>query len=94
MQGIEAVTFLDNLHVRLVMLSAVRTGRMYPSGKFLGTHSCWRLIRTLKRSLIGWFMLLKNSSDTSGNRTRDPQACSTVPYPTEPASVDGTKILR
>jgi hypothetical protein len=94
LQGIEAVTFLDNLHVRVVMLSAVRSGCMYPSGKFFGTYSCWRLIRTLKHSLIGRFTLLKNSSDTSGNRTRDPKGCSAVPYPTETASVDGTKILR
>jgi len=39
-------------------------------------------------------MLLKNSNDTPGNRKRDPQACSAVPYPTKLASVDGTKILR
>jgi len=36
-------------------------------------------------------MLLKNSNDTPLNRTRDPQACRAVPYPTASASVDGTK---
>jgi hypothetical protein len=29
-QEVEAPTFLDNRHMKMVMLSALRTGRLYP----------------------------------------------------------------
>jgi hypothetical protein len=42
------------------------------------THFCWRLSQPHSHSAAGR-MSMKNSSDTIGNRTRDLQACSTVP---------------
>ena len=42
-------------------------------GNTPGTHFCQRLSRPQGHSAIGRIMSLKNSSDTIGNRTRDPQ---------------------
>jgi hypothetical protein len=39
-QEVEAPRFLDNRHIKVVRLSALRTGRLYPTGKISGTHSC------------------------------------------------------
>jgi hypothetical protein len=39
-QEVEAPRFLDNRHMKVVRLSAVRTGRLYPPGKIPGTHFC------------------------------------------------------
>jgi hypothetical protein len=32
--------FLDNRHMKMARLSALRTGRFYPKGKIPGTHLC------------------------------------------------------
>jgi hypothetical protein len=42
---VEAPEFLDNRHMKVVRLSALRTGCLYPSGKMPGTHFCYRLSR-------------------------------------------------
>jgi hypothetical protein len=39
-QEAEAPTFLDNRHMKVVRLSAIRTGRVYPPGNIPGTHFC------------------------------------------------------
>jgi hypothetical protein len=39
-QYIEAPRFLDNQHMKVVRLSALRTGRLYPPGNIPGTHLC------------------------------------------------------
>jgi hypothetical protein len=39
-QEVEAPRFLDNRHMKTVRLSALRTGRLYPSGNIAGTHFC------------------------------------------------------
>jgi hypothetical protein len=39
-QDIEAPRFLDNRHMKVVRLSALRTGRLYPPGNIPGTHLC------------------------------------------------------
>jgi hypothetical protein len=44
-QEVEAVRFVDNRHMKVVRLSALRTGRLYPPGKIPGTHFCYRLCR-------------------------------------------------
>jgi len=59
--------------VKVVRLSALRTGRIYPPGNIPGTHSA-----------AGRIMSVKNSSDTIGNRTCDLPTCSAVPQPTVP----------
>jgi hypothetical protein len=39
-QEVEAPRLLDNLHMKVVRLSALRTGRVYPPGNIPGTHFC------------------------------------------------------
>ena len=70
--------------MKVVRLSALRTGRLYPTGKIPGTHLRKRLSQRQGGSAVGWIMSTKNSNDTIGNRTRDLLACSTVPRPTVP----------
>ena len=39
-QEVEAPKFQDNRHMKVVRLSALRTGRIYPPGNIPGTHFC------------------------------------------------------
>jgi hypothetical protein len=78
-QEVEAPRFLDNWHVKVVRLSALRTSRLYPPGKISGTHFCYRLSRPQGHSATKRIMSMKNFTDTIGNRTRDPPICSEVP---------------
>jgi hypothetical protein len=39
-QDVEAPRFLDNRHIKVVRLSALRTGRFYPPENTPGTHFC------------------------------------------------------
>ena len=64
--------------MKVVRLSALRTGRLYPPGNIPGTHFCQSLSRPQGHIATGRFMSMKNSSDTIGNRTRDLPACSAV----------------
>jgi len=67
------------------MLSALRTGRLYPSANIPGTHFCWRQSRPQGYSAAGRITSMKNSNDTIGNGTRDLPACSrAVPQQTAP----------
>jgi hypothetical protein len=50
-----------------------------PPGNTPGTHFFYRLSRPQGHSATGRIMLLKNSNDTIGNRTRDLPVCSVVP---------------
>jgi len=68
----------------VVRLSALRTGRFYPPGYIPVTHFCYRLSQLQGRSAAGMIILMKNSSDTIVNRTRDLPTCSAVPQPTAP----------
>jgi hypothetical protein len=40
---LEAPRFLDNRHMKVVRLSALYTGCLYPPGNIPGTHFCYRL---------------------------------------------------
>jgi len=62
----------------VVRLSALRTGRILPSGNTPGTHFCQRLSRPHGHSVFGRFMSMKNSNDTIWNRTSDLPICSTA----------------
>jgi hypothetical protein len=84
LQEVEAHRFLNNRHMKVVKLSALRTGRLYPPGKIPGTHFCQRLSRPQGHSATETIMSMKNSSDIIGNRTRDVPVCSAVPQPTAP----------
>jgi hypothetical protein len=82
MVPVEAPIFQDNRHMKMVRLSALRTGCLYPPGTIPGTHLCWRLKQPQGHSAAGRIMSMKNSSDTIGNRTCDLPTCSAVPQPT------------
>jgi hypothetical protein len=81
-QDAEATRFQNNRHMKVVRLSALRTGRLYTPGFFPGTHFCQRLGRPQCHSAAGEIMSMKNSNDTIENRTRALPTCNTVPQPT------------
>ena len=56
-------------------------GRLYPQGNIPGTHFCLRLSQPQGHSAAGRIMLVKNSMNTAGNRTRDLSGFSAVPQP-------------
>jgi len=64
--------------MKVVRLSALSTGRLYPPGNIPGTHFCYRMSRTQGHSAVGRIMSMKNSSGTNGYRTCDHPACSAV----------------
>jgi len=68
-------------YIKVARLSALSTGRLSPKNIFLVLICVKRLIRPWDHSMSGKIMSTKISSDTIGNRTRDPQACSEVPQP-------------
>jgi hypothetical protein len=47
--------------MKVVRLSALRTGRLYPPGKIPDTHFCWRLSRPQGHSATETIMSMKNS---------------------------------
>jgi hypothetical protein len=67
--------------MKVVRLSALRTGRLYPRN-----YSWYSYLleseSTQGHSAAGMIMSMKNSNDIIGNRTRDLPACSAVPQPT------------
>jgi len=77
--------------MKVVNLSALRIGRLYPPGNIPGTHFCYRLSRPQGHSAAGRIRSMKISSDTIGNRTRDLPACSVQIAITD--SAVWTKIL-
>ena len=52
-QEVEAHRFQDNRHMKVVRLSALGTGRLYPLGNIPGTHFCQRLSRPQGHSTSG-----------------------------------------
>ena len=85
-QEVECPRFKDNRYMKVVRLSALRTGGLYPPppGNIPGTRFYYRLSQPQGHSAAGRVMSIKNSNDTTGNRTRDLPACSAVPQPTAP----------
>ena len=70
-QEVEAPTFQDSRHMKVVRLSAVCTSRLHPPGNIPGTHFCQRLSHPQGHSVTGRIMSMKTSNDTIGIRTRD-----------------------
>jgi hypothetical protein len=52
-----------------------------PPGNIPATHSCYRLSWPQGHSAAGRIMSMKNSNDTTANRSRDFLVCCTVPQP-------------
>jgi hypothetical protein len=68
---VEAPRFQGSPYMKVVRLSALRTGLLYPLDNIPGTHFCYRLSRPEEHSSTGRIMTLKISSDTIGIRIRD-----------------------
>ena len=77
-QEVEAPRFQDSRHMKVVRLSALRTGRLYHSRKY----SWYSFL--LEAESTPWAQCGRKDYDTIGNRTRDLPACRAVPQPTVP----------
>jgi hypothetical protein len=76
--------FQDSRHMKVVRLSALRTGRLYPPGNIPGTQFCQRLSRPQGHR----FKPMKNSNDPVGNR--DP---SIIRFINPPSSVARSTVM-
>jgi len=56
--------------MKAIRLSALGSGRLYPSLNILGVHFCYRLIRPQGHSVARRIMPIKISNETIRNRTR------------------------
>ena len=70
--------------MKVIRLSALRTGRLYLQEIFLVLISVtsWVYPQGQGRNAVRRIMSMKNSSDTNGNRTCDLPTCRAVPQPT------------
>ena len=82
-QEVEIPRFQDNRHMKVVRLSALRTGRLYTPG-----YSWYSFLleaeSTQGHSEAGRIMSMKNYNDAIGNQTRDLSACSAAPLAKAP----------
>jgi len=77
--------FMKIWHVKIVRLSALRTGRIYLPEDISGNH----LEATLGPQRVGMMKSMNNSNSTIRNRTRNLQICSAVPQPSTPPRSEG-----
>jgi hypothetical protein len=73
--------FLGSRHMKVVTLSALRTGRFCAPRSTSGCHLCWKLCRLQGHSAARKW---KIPMTPFGNRTCDLQFCSVVPERTAP----------
>jgi hypothetical protein len=79
---VEPPRFQDNRHMKVVRLSALRTGRLYPQKILLVLIYVRGWVNTRGHSATGRIMAMKISNDTTGNWARNLPAFSAVPQPT------------
>jgi hypothetical protein len=78
-QEVETHRFQDNRHMKVVRMSTLCTGHLYPPRNIPDTHFCFALNKPYGHSAVGRIMSMKNFNATIRNRTRDLPACSAVP---------------
>ena len=65
-------------------MSALHTGRLYPTREISGAHFCQKLSRYQGHSATEKVKSVKNVKDPSGYQTQDIPACSVVRQQTAP----------
>ena len=68
--------------MKVLSLSALRNGRLYPPGYIPGTHFYYRLSRSPGHSAAERIMSIKKSNGTKRNRTRERPNFSAMPQQT------------
>jgi hypothetical protein len=81
---VEAARISGQRNMKVIRLSALRTGRLYLPGDIPGTGFCQRLSRLQGHSAAGRSKSMKNPNDSFGILIRDLPAYSAVPKPAEP----------
>jgi hypothetical protein len=72
----EIPRILDDRHMKVVRLLALRTGHHYPPRNIPDAHFCQRLVDP-RASVAGRMKSMKNSNDSIVNRNRDlPGQCA------------------
>jgi hypothetical protein len=96
LQEVEVPRFQDNRHMKVVRSSTLGTGRLCPPRSIPGTHFLQRLSRSQGHSVARRTMLMKNSSESIGNRTREHTSSREWSQPTgpPPVSTSRTQIKR
>jgi len=79
--------------MKVLRLSSLRTGLLYPPGNIPGTLFCSRLSQPLGHSAVGRIMSVKISIDTIGNRARDLPTFSAVPQPPAPPRTPRIQVI-
>jgi hypothetical protein len=80
-QEFEAPRFQDSGQMKVVRLSALRSGRLHVQGDITASYFCYRLSVPQGQSAVG---RINNFNDTIGNQTPELPAWSAVPQPTTP----------